>query len=77
MDFIDIIRLNMQIIIILIAAIISVYIYFFPCHIAYKAKNKEHRNGILILNLFLGWTFLGWIGALIWAVIIEKEPKIE
>ena len=76
MDFIDIIRLNMQIIIILIVTIMFIYVYFFPCYVAYKAKNKRYRNGIIVLNLFLGWTLLGWIGALIWAVTIEKENII-
>jgi hypothetical protein len=35
------------------------------------AEQRRHRNfvAILILNLFLGWTFLGWVGALIWAII--------
>ena len=25
------------------------------------------RNAIGILNLFAGWTAIGWIGALVWA----------
>ncbi len=30
--------------------------------------NTRGCNGILILNIFLGWTIIGWIAALIWAV---------
>jgi len=26
-----------------------------------------NMDAILILNLFLGWTFLGWVIALVWA----------
>ena len=51
-------------------------IYFTPSIVA---SNRKHRNktAILILNIFFGWTLLGWVGALIWAVIrIKKEdPK--
>jgi hypothetical protein len=40
--------------------------YFLPTLVAGKRK---HPNGeaILALNLFLGWTFLGWLAALVWA----------
>jgi branched-subunit amino acid transport protein AzlD len=33
------------------------------------AKTRKHRNAaaIGVLNLLLGWTVLGWIGALVWA----------
>jgi uncharacterized membrane protein YqaE (UPF0057 family) len=49
-------------VILMIAAIL---IYFLPYIIGRKTTGA---NGILVLNLFLGWTFLGWIAALIWAV---------
>jgi len=40
--------------------------YFIP---AIVASTRKHHNAVAIgvLNLFLGWTILGWIGALIWA----------
>ena len=44
--------------------------YFIPSIIA---RNKMNFTGILLLNIFLGWTFLGWVGALIWA-ITDKTP---
>ena len=33
------------------------------------AVNRKHNNtlAIFFMNLVLGWTFFGWIGALIWA----------
>ena len=40
-------------------------IYFLPFLVAYNHKNAV---GIFVLNLFLGWTLIGWVGALIWAV---------
>lgn len=49
-----------------------VFIYFLPSIIGRDAK---YRSGIIILNVFLGWTILGWIGALIWAVSSPKEKE--
>jgi len=42
----------------------SLAIYFIPALVAYK---REHRQfvAILVLNLLLGWTFLGWVIALV------------
>ena len=41
-------------------------IYMFP---AYLARSRGHRisDSIATFNLFLGWTIIGWIAALIWA----------
>lgn len=32
------------------------------------ARKKKYYQGILLLNMFFGWTIVGWVGALIWAV---------
>lgn len=41
-------------------------LYFTPTFVAAKRK---HPNGtpIALLNIFLGWTFIGWLVALIWS----------
>ena len=41
-------------------------LYGVPTIIAY---NRDHHNqiAIFVLNLLLGWTFLGWVIALVWA----------
>ncbi len=41
--------------------------YFIPAIVAYM-RDTQHALAIEILNFFLGWTLLGWVGALIWAV---------
>ncbi|HEY5391970.1 MAG TPA: superinfection immunity protein [Hanamia sp.] len=43
--------------------IVSV-LYFLPTIIGFKKKNA---TAIFILNLFLGWTFIGWVVALVWS----------
>ena len=48
--------------------------YFLPAIIA-SARNHHQRLAIFVLNLFLGWTFLGWLLALIWAcTAVKKDP---
>lgn len=42
------------------------YLYFLPGTIASK-KKKRNTTAIWMLNIFLGWTVLGWVGALVWA----------
>lgn len=45
-------------------ALVGILIYFLPSVIAHRHRNA---NAILALNLFLGWTFIGWVAALVWA----------
>lgn len=47
-------------------------IYFIPTLVA---RQRKHPNieAIGILNLFLGWTLLGWVVALIWAVTKQER----
>jgi len=40
--------------------------YFLPSIVGRKKKNA---NAICVLNIFLGWTFIGWIVALVWALM--------
>jgi len=37
-------------------------------------RNKKNCRAILALNFFLGWTFVGWVIALVWACI-EDSPE--
>jgi hypothetical protein len=40
--------------------------YFLPSIIA-LIRSKRDTVAILLLNLFLGWSVIGWIVALVWA----------
>jgi hypothetical protein len=41
--------------------------YFLPSLIA-LARSKRDILAIFLLNLFLGWSVIGWVIALVWAV---------
>jgi hypothetical protein len=45
---------------------LGVVFYFIPAGVA---GMRDHHNSIAIfvLNLLLGWTFVGWVIALVWA----------
>lgn len=46
--------------------VILLALYFVPTGVAYH-KEKENMLAIFLTNLFFGWTFIGWVIALIWA----------
>lgn len=46
---------------------IFVAFYFLPTIIA-AFKRKKNSTAIGVLNFFLGWTAIGWLVALIWAL---------
>lgn len=42
-------------------------LYFLPSIIAF-VRGKRDAVSILVLNIFLGWTLIGWVVALVWAL---------
>ena len=52
----------------IIVGIIGLIVYFIPTIVAIV---RHHRNllAIILVNIFLGWTFIGWLVALIWAIV--------
>ncbi len=55
---------------------IAATIYFFPTLHAYGIR-KRNSPAIFVLNLFLGWTLLGWVAALVWAFTKDAEKARE
>ncbi len=54
---------------ILIAA--AFYGYFFPTFLAYT-RGAYHKLGIFLVNLGLGYTGIGYLFALLWAIYDDK-----
>ncbi len=44
-----------------------ILLYFLPSIIALNKKDKNIVT-IIIINLFFGWTVIGWIFTLIWVI---------
>ena len=60
------------IIVVLLWIFAGIVIYFIPAIAAHK---KPQSGSVLALNFFLGWTFVGWVVALAWA-LKKPEPRI-
>jgi hypothetical protein len=61
----------------LTAILVGLMLYFVP---AIVAGHRRHHNRvpILLTNLFLGWTFIGWVAALIWSTTaVVAQPVIK
>ena len=71
------------------AVLLVLFFYMLPSIVA---KRRRHRQvkAILVVNIFLGWSFLGWVLSLAWAFtadVVEddeiritkgrREPRIE
>ena len=58
----------------LILIAIGIVFYFIPSMVA-----QGHRNAgaIFALNFFLGWTIVGWVGALVWAIVVQRGPALK
>ena len=48
--------------------ILSLALYFVPTMIGFQKRNA---GAIFALNLFLGWTVIGWVVSLVWALTKE------
>lgn len=55
-----------------VLAVVALALYFVPSFIAVN-KNKRNKNAIFALNLLLGWTFVGWVIALVWS-LMKDDP---
>lgn len=59
----------------LLVLLVMVPIYFVPLIVA-AARRSRSLLGIGLLNVLAGWTFVGWVGALIWAVASESSTVV-
>lgn len=53
--------------------LIGVLIYFIP---ALVGQNRRNAGAIFVLNLLLGWTVIGWVVALVWAMTSESPLPV-
>ena len=61
----------MRLVFAILISILSVF-YFLPFAIAFN-RRRANTGAIFALNLFLGWSLIGWVVALVWAL---KEESV-
>lgn len=54
--------------------LVLIGLYFVPTIVA-GIRKKRNTAAIAVLNLFLGWTMVGWVIALVWAVAYEARSS--
>jgi len=60
----------------LIGAVLGALLYFVPTVIAF-VRDHHSRIAILVLNILLGWTFIGWVIALVWSLTAVRSPEAK
>lgn len=55
--------------------VLLVILYFIPT-IGAAVQGKRNMGAIFVLNLFLGWTFIGWVVALVWAATRDAPNPV-
>jgi hypothetical protein len=60
----------------LLLLLISGAVYFLPAIVAWK---RYHRNrlAIVVLNVLLGWTLVGWVVAIVWACTADVDVDLR
>ena len=48
--------------------------YLIPTGVA-VGRARTNTMAITMLNIFLGWTLVGWVVALVWAVATDTEKN--
>ena len=52
------------------------WVYFIPTYVA-RRNHHHNQHAIFLVNLLLGWTFLGWVGALVWASTNPPPSRVS
>jgi len=55
--------------------IIGLLVFYMLPTVICNVRKTEHSDAIALINLFFGWTVLGWIAALLWAVTDKEHAR--
>ncbi|HTW26930.1 MAG TPA: superinfection immunity protein [Acetobacteraceae bacterium] len=58
-----------------LALAIAIGLYFLPTLIA-RGRDVVSGGAIFLVNLLFGWTMIGWIGCLLWAMLGETRAHL-
>jgi len=56
----------------LVAIVPLSLLYLIPTFYA-AANRRRNTKSITVVNIFLGWTLIGWVVAMAWAAIEDKK----
>jgi hypothetical protein len=64
--------LGLPIALLVLLAAVALLIHFLPIFVAWR-RHVKNFWWIFLINFFFGWTLIGWVIALVWAV--NDEPS--
>jgi hypothetical protein len=65
--------LGLPIILLILIGVVAFVLHFLPTFIA-GSRHVQSFWWILLINLFFGWTLIGWVIALVWA--LQDRPRL-
>lgn len=66
------ITLGLGILLLLLILAVLPLLYLLPAMVAVQ-RRKQNALSIFLVNLYLGWTIIGWIAAIVWACSVDRE----
>ncbi|HEY0613699.1 MAG TPA: superinfection immunity protein [Candidatus Elarobacter sp.] len=60
---------------VVVAIVCALALYFVPSVVAFS-RRVPHKWGVVLVNVFVGWTVLGWLWSLLWALQNGPRPQI-
>ncbi|UAW58759.1 hypothetical protein ASO78B_055 [Escherichia phage vB_EcoS_ASO78B] len=64
----------MDVVILLFFVGLVIFVYLLPSFVALQRKHVN-RTAICVLNILVGWSFIGWVAALVWALVKSDDKK--
>lgn len=64
----------MDVFILLLFSGLVIFVYLLPSFVALQRKHAN-TTAICVLNILIGWSFIGWVAALVWALVNSGDKK--
>jgi len=64
--------LGLPVLVLVLIGIVAFVIHFLPTFVAHN-RQVENFWWIFLINFFFGWTLIGWVVALVWA--LNDRPR--
>lgn len=64
----------MDVVILLFSVGLVIFAYLLPSFVALQRKHAN-TTAICVLNILVGWSFIGWVAALVWALVNSGDKK--
>ena len=58
----------------IVKVVIGLVLYFLPSIVA-AARQSKKLAVVVLVNLFLGWSFIGWVVAFVIALTSSRQPS--